>query len=144
MNTNLESLPEVLFAATHSFRHEMKKSLNAKEIGLNGMHVRCLSYITKMESCTANQLSLSLGRDKAQIARLVKDMIEKGWLTKQPDPQDKRSQLLLLTETGKALSREIKQNHQQIQQRMLKNLSDSQKSKLLSMLDQMIRNLNDG
>lgn len=43
----------------------------------------------------------------AQIARLVKEIITKGWLEKHASSEDKRSQILTLSATGQQLLQKI-------------------------------------
>ena len=76
------NLRETIFALAQSYRVHIKEAVNANELGLNGMHVRCLHAIANCPQCTANAIVNQLGKDKAQIARLIKDMLDKGWLEK--------------------------------------------------------------
>ncbi|XQW83906.1 MarR family winged helix-turn-helix transcriptional regulator [Thalassotalea piscium] len=106
-----------------AYKQAMRSTLKANEIGLNAMHVKCLSYIYKAQSCTANDIVINLNRDKAQIARLVKEMIAKNWLIKMANPEDKRSQLLSLTHEGISLAKLIQQTHSEINQKMQSTLT---------------------
>ncbi|MDO6685365.1 MULTISPECIES: MarR family winged helix-turn-helix transcriptional regulator [unclassified Agarivorans] len=120
------SISNTIFSIAHSYRLTMRSALKANELGLNSMHVKCLSYIHNSEACTANDIVQFLGRDKAQIARLVKEMISNNWLTKTANPEDKRSQFLSLTEEGQALAALIADTQSKVSIKMKQNLSDEE------------------
>lgn len=48
-------------------------------------------------------ISRDMAVSKAGAGQLIHRMEEQGWLTLQPNPQDKRSRLVVLTETGRQL-----------------------------------------
>ncbi len=123
---NNESISDIVFNIVHSYRLAMRSTLKANEIGLNAMHVRCLSFINKSETCTANDIVNHFSRDKAQIARLIKEMIGNKWLTKTANPEDKRSQLLSLTAEGKDLAKLIAETQSKVHQKMQENLTSEE------------------
>lgn len=135
------SMSDIIFRIVHSYRLAMRSSLNASEIGLNAMHVRCLSLIDRGEVCTANDIVTELARDKAQIARLIKEMIERNWLTKVANPEDKRSQLLSLTEEGRALAKLIAQTQIKVLKKMQENLTAEQLSEFSKAAEVIAANL---
>ncbi|MBR9729092.1 MarR family winged helix-turn-helix transcriptional regulator [Shewanella intestini] len=118
-----ELLSTSIFKLFDAYRHNMRKAMKANELGICSMHVQCILYIKQHQACTANDIVKHLARDKAQIARLIKEMIEKTWLVKQINPNDKRSQQLLLTEKGHALADSIQQTQHQVHQQMQNQLN---------------------
>ncbi|USD39264.1 MULTISPECIES: MarR family winged helix-turn-helix transcriptional regulator [Ferrimonas] len=123
---NQNAISDTLFDLIHAYKKAMRSELKAKQLGLNAMHVKCLTYIANQDTCTAVDMVGHLGRDKAQIARLIKEMVEKQWLTKTAHPQDKRSQLLTLTEQGQQLAALIQHTRAKVQKRMGHNLTEAQ------------------
>lgn len=121
-----ESITDNIFNIVHSYKSAVRSSLQANESGLNGMLVSCLTQIRKTENCTANDIVSRFGRDKAQIARAVKEMIAKGWIIKEPNPNDKRSQLLILTDSGLEITGKIIEAQKQIHEKMCMNLSEEE------------------
>ncbi|MDP5029824.1 MAG: MarR family transcriptional regulator [Paraglaciecola sp.] len=134
-------LRETIFGLAQIYRGHIKTAVNANELGLNGMHVRCLHIIANQSHCTANALVQLLGKDKAQIARLVKDMIEKGWLVKQASPSDKRSQILTLSGSGLALLQKISQLEKEIEASLLAGLSSQDVADFKRIAGLMLNNL---
>ncbi|WP_144212999.1 MarR family winged helix-turn-helix transcriptional regulator [Shewanella donghaensis] len=121
-----DTLSDTVFSIVHSYRLAMRSSLKANEIGLNGMHVKCLTFINKSHICTANDIVSFFARDKAQIARLIKDMIDNKWLTKEANPEDRRSQILSLTDEGRKLAELIARTQEQVLKQMQQNLSTAE------------------
>lgn len=117
------TLREFILSLSQHYRVNIRSAINAGELGLNGMHVRCLVVIANTPNCTANCIVKKTKRDKAQIARLVKEMIIKGWLEKNASATDKRSHILSLSESGIQLQKRIKHLEQSIEDSLMSNLS---------------------
>ncbi|MDO6620620.1 MULTISPECIES: MarR family winged helix-turn-helix transcriptional regulator [unclassified Shewanella] len=137
------SISDAIFNIAHSYRLAMRSSLKANEIGLNAMHVKCLSLINNSHTCTANDIVNLLARDKAQIARLIKEMMDNQWLTKTANPEDKRSQILSLTADGKKLAVLIAKTQNDVNQKMLRNLPVEDLATFTRIADALFNNLND-
>lgn len=118
-----DSVTDIFFNILHSYKMAMRSTLKGHEPRLNGMNVKCLAFISNKENCTANDIVILFNRDKAQIARLIKEMMVNDWLTKAANPEDKRSQLLQLTSTGKELAELIRKTEQQVYKKMQENIS---------------------
>jgi len=140
MNNNM--LSDTVFSLVHSYRSAMRSTLKANVVGLNGMHVRCLPFIERKKGCTANDLVTFFMRDKAQIARLIKEMIANDWVTRTANPEDKRSQLLALTEEGKELVALISATQHKVHNKMQENLTAEELATFARISAIMANNLN--
>jgi len=80
-------------------------------------------------------------RDKAQIARLIKDLIALNLINKQASEHDKRCFILSLTEQGNTLFDKLLASEQQINDQMCKNLNPQQIKDFLDTAQQMIKNM---
>ncbi|XPF94921.1 MarR family winged helix-turn-helix transcriptional regulator [Colwellia sp. RE-S-Sl-9] len=134
-------ISDVVFDIIHSYRNAMRTALNANELGLNYMHIKCLTFINSNEVCTANDIVTFFARDKAQIARLIKEMIDKQWLTKTVNTEDKRSQLLSLTKKGKQIVAFIVETQANVHKQMQKNISLEELESFLKIANTMAKNL---
>jgi DNA-binding MarR family transcriptional regulator len=139
--TTSKNVPETIFSLTRSYRGAIKKAINANELGLNGMIVRCLHIIQDSPQCTANTIVTRMGRDKAQIARLVKEMIASDLISKHPNPEDKRSQLLALSLQGKSLMEQIQVAETEIDKQMRVGLTDEEVETFQRVASAMANNL---
>ena len=71
-------------------------------------------------------MSEHMDRDKGQLARLIKDMTNKGLIEKTKNPNDTRSHLLGLTNHGKSVLKEMLAIEAKFLQKMRANLSQEQ------------------
>jgi DNA-binding MarR family transcriptional regulator len=138
MNT---SLSNTLFALMQNYRVTIREAINAEELGINAMHVRCIHIIAATINCTANDIVTKTQRDKAQIARLIKDLIALNLISKQANEYDKRCFILSLTEQGNILFDKLLASEQQINAQMCKNLNPQQIKDFLNTAQQMIKNM---
>jgi DNA-binding MarR family transcriptional regulator len=58
---------------------------------------------------TTAGLAVALGITKQAAAQLVDTLVERGYLSRQPDPRDGRAQLIVLTERGHACTQAAEQ-----------------------------------
>lgn len=135
---------ESVFRLMHALKRHLDQDLEAKQLGVVPMQMRVLKIIHNRQNCTANDVVQFLKRDKAQVTRLISGLITQGLICKEPNPDDKRSQLLVFTEHGlkvqKVLAQELVSLHdivvegldaQEIEQfetlsaKMTKNLDNS-------------------
>ena len=138
MNTPLSN---TLFELMQNYRVTIREAINAKELGINAMHVRFIHIIAGTSNCTANDIVTRTQRDKAQIARLVKDLIALNLINKQASEHDKRCFILSLTEQGNTLFDKLLASEQQINDQMCKNLNPQQIKDFLNTAQQMIKNM---
>ncbi|MDB1125164.1 MarR family winged helix-turn-helix transcriptional regulator [Vibrio algarum] len=138
---NTTSTTDTVFNFIQLYRLAMRSALKAHEIGLHSMHVKCLTYIERTEVCTANDIVRFFSRDKAQIARLIKEMIDKDWIQKTANPEDKRSQLLSLTENGKDLAELISATQTKVHTKIEENLTSQELAEFKRVADIMASNL---
>ena len=69
----------------HGLRRHLKEAARVDGEGLGPMEIRCLGYFMRHDGATQSDLVQHAGRDKAQIARIVKALHERGLLHSQPD-----------------------------------------------------------
>ena len=75
---------------------------NDAEQGLGPLHLRALCLCQRNPGTTPQQLVQSMGRDKGQIARLIRELEERGLLLRTPDERDGRVWRLTATSEGEA------------------------------------------
>ncbi|CAH1521522.1 MarR family transcriptional regulator [Vibrio owensii] len=112
-----------LFHLVHVLKRQLHEQIEQLELPIAPMHVRVIKIISKESPCTAMDVVNFLNRDKAQVTRLIKTLIEEGFIEKRPNPEDKRSQCLLTTEKGNEVLSKIKAVDAEIFQKMTLNVS---------------------
>ncbi|WP_264403129.1 MarR family winged helix-turn-helix transcriptional regulator [Vibrio owensii] len=115
-----------LFNLVHVLKRQLHEQIEQLELPIAPMHVRVIKIISKQSPCTAMDVVNFLNRDKAQVTRLIKTLIEEGFIEKRPNPEDKRSQCLLTTEKGNEVLSKIKTVDAEIFQKMTSNVSEEE------------------
>ncbi|WP_061008529.1 MarR family transcriptional regulator [Vibrio sp. CUB2] len=115
-----------LFHLVHILKRQLHEQIEQLELPIAPMHVRVIKIISKQSPCTAMDVVNFLNRDKAQVTRLIKTLIEEGFIEKKPNPEDKRSQCLLTTEKGNEVLAKIKAVDAEIFQKMTLNVSEEE------------------
>lgn len=139
-NANTEVLDR-LHGLMHGLRRHLQDAVREDGEGLGPMEARCLAYFMRHDGATQSDLVQHSGRDKAQIARIVKALHERGLLQSRPDPDDGRSQRVGVTAEGQALQRKMQQHRVRFEKAMMSGLSEADRATLLALLDRLQDNV---
>ena len=105
------------------------------------MNIRVMKIITKKSPCTAIDIAHFLNRDKAQVTRLVNALINQELVKKSPNPEDKRSQLLVLTNKGEEIMTKVSNIDREMLQRMTKGMNEDELEQFSQIASKMAQNL---
>lgn len=86
---------------------------------------------------TQAALADSIGADRTRIIAILDDLQDRGLITREPDPADRRARLVALTSTGKQLRDSIQGSIQRREQRLLATLKPSDRAGFLNALQQL-------
>ena len=134
-------IQDTLFGLMKSLKKTMKQSLQEKGHELAPMHIRALTLIQKQNRCTANHIVKTMNRDKAQVTRLVKELMAMSLVVKEQNPMDKRSQWLMLTDQGRALIQTVEDVEGSISEAISEGLTDQEMQTFERVITQMKVNL---
>lgn len=132
---------ETIFHLMHSLKGQLSENLETQQAGVVPMQARVLMMLHKIENCTANDIVKVSKRDKAQITRLISGLIDQGLLNKEPNPNDMRSQLLVLTEKGRKVQNLVLQQVESIQKHITAGLTKQEVEQFELVAAKMIQNL---
>jgi DNA-binding MarR family transcriptional regulator len=135
-------LNDALFNLLNTIRNTILSEIKNTSLALAPMQFKSLKIISQIEACTGQKLTDYLGRDKAQINRLIKELVEKDLVTKTQCEQDKRSQIISLTENGKHALRIFTQVEERVFSDMLKDVSSEEKEIFTKLVLTFKSNLN--
>lgn len=93
---------DTIFQLGVALKRQMHTQIEALDLGIAPMHMRVIKIVSKKPECTAMDIAKILNRDKAQVTRLLKTLIDQDLILKVPHPEDKRSQILAVTDKGAA------------------------------------------
>lgn len=136
-----ETIAEALHQLIHGHRNQMRSLTTSSGISIPVNHIRSLKCIDKIPNCSARDIAHKLSLDKSQITRVLKDLVLEGYVEKNPDPNNHRSQLLTLTKHGETLLIKLTDLHHQSIEVMTAGLSDQQVADFINISETMISNL---
>lgn len=132
---------DTIFHLTHVLKRQMHIHIESLEWDVAPMHMRVIKIIDKKPQCTAVDIVNFLHRDKAQVTRLIKTLIDLELVEKAPNPEDKRSQLLLVTDKGKAGLNQLKEVETKVIESMTRGLSEQELAQFEVVAKKIARNL---
>ena len=99
------SLVELLFFAYRDFVADPDHLLEG--LGFGRAHHRVLHFVGRNPGLTVAGLLDILQITKQSLARVLKELIDKGYVTQREGEEDRRQRLLHLSPTGEALRRKL-------------------------------------
>lgn len=132
---------DLVHTVMHLVRSQQYRALRGGGHELTHMESKVLGYVARHPQATQRDMAHATGRDKAQLARLIKGLRERGLLDSQPDPKDRRNQRLSLTADGRSILRKLRQQSARVASRAVAALEPAEVEQLAALLRQMRANL---
>lgn len=124
-------------AIVHQATARMQRSLREAEVGLAAMEARTLRFIARHPACTQNDIVRESGRDKAQVARIVKTLIERDNVRRLPDEAGQKRQRLAVTASGESTHETAEGLRAAVARDLLADLSAAERAQLHKLLARM-------
>ena len=134
-------LSDSLQRLTHTYKSRLREAVQEKQLALPITHIRVLKGVCRNPECTAQSIARRMQRDKAQITRVLKELLSQGLVEKVGNPHDRRSQLLRPTEQGRQIMQELRALERQTAGVMTKSLSQDEIEQFVRLADVMAANL---
>jgi DNA-binding MarR family transcriptional regulator len=135
---------ESVHAIMHLYRSRQQRSLRGEQHELAHMEVKALGFFARHPGAAQSDLVAHSGRDKAQVARLIRGLRERGLLHAEADEADRRSTRLSLSEQGRDLYAALHRHDGQLAALALAGLSEGEQASLLGLLARVRANLEAG
>ena len=131
---------EVLHELLRTFRSRMRTSMEAIHPELTFNEVRVLMFVGRHPGRSQKDLVEHSHTDKAQMARILTQLQDKGWLHRSESSEDRRMRCLHLSQPGQTLYQQLglaraalaeqllAQCPQQVQQQLLQLLGEARES----------------
>ncbi len=132
---------ELIHAVMHLYRSQQYQALRDGLHGVTHMDSKVMGFFHRHAGATLSDLAQHSGRDKAQLARLVAGLRERGLLDGEADPADRRSVRLTLSAQGQALQRALHQQARQLAGQAMAGLSADEMAQLQALLGRVHDNL---
>ena len=111
--------------------------LSLRDEGVGTAEIDLIHALRHNPGCTQARLAELLHADKAAIARRTKNLEAKGFLTRQDDPNDRRSQLLFPTEKAEAMRSSKAEIESAFYEYLTSQLSETEAETFSALLDRL-------
>jgi DNA-binding MarR family transcriptional regulator len=136
-----EAVVDLVHTVMHQFRSLQFQALRDGAHELTHMESKVLGFFAWRPGATLSDLVQHSGRDKAQLARLVKGLRERALLVGEADAADRRNVRLTLSDAGRALQRSLDDEASVVNLRAVDGLSATEQAQLVGLLERVRRNL---
>jgi DNA-binding MarR family transcriptional regulator len=103
------------------------------EIGARGYHYRLLSALTAGPASQAD-LGRSTGIHFSDVVAALNELTEAGYVSRHPDPADKRRNVVTVTDAGRRRLTELSERADAIQDELLAPLTAAERAELVRLL----------
>jgi DNA-binding MarR family transcriptional regulator len=132
---------ELVHAVMHAYRSRQYRFLRDGPHAITHMDGKVLAFFSKHPGATPGDLAAHSGRDKAQLARLVKGLKEQGLLAAKADTADRRLVRLTLTPAGDDVARALRRQAGRLVEQAVTGLAARERQLLLALLQRVKNNL---
>jgi len=132
---------DIVHGVMHQVRSQMHRHLRDGPHDITPMDARVLGYFGRHPGATQSDLSAHSGRDKAQVARLVKGLRDRGLLQADAESADRRNVHLSLTEAGQAVHGALHRQARAMGEKAVAGFSDEERALLCGLLRRLQANL---
>ena len=136
-----DAVLELVHTVMHQFRSLQYQELRDGPHDVTHMESKVMSFFSAHPGATLSDLAQHSGRDKAQLARLVKSLRERELLVGVPDPVDRRNVQLTLSAAGHAVQQTLRRKARSLNGRAVEGLTQEQQRTLVALLSQVKSNL---
>jgi DNA-binding MarR family transcriptional regulator len=117
----------------------IEEGLIGKEVGLLPSEIHCVEALSGGENISGHHLSERMGLSPSRGSRVIDGLIDKGLLVRNVDPEDRRYNLISLTEKGESVRENVEKAkkicEQKITSQMDKNQIELLKNGLKSIIE---------
>lgn len=107
---NNEPARELMLQMLHTrmaFRQSIQRVLKASNIDMTFEMLQVMHCLWINQGISQQNLAEQTAKDKACLTNLINNLEKKGWVIRRADPEDKRSRLVYLTESGEELTLKV-------------------------------------
>ncbi len=123
-------------------RRNWAKALKASGLDLSEPQARVLANLERQEDgLTQTQLANELEMEKAPLGRLLDRMEEGGYITRKPDPQDRRARRVFINDQGLSALPKMREAARQVFSAALKDTPQAKVDVMLQVLGSIKTNL---
>ena len=93
------------------------------------------------DGVTQKELLEDLPISKSTMSKIINKLVDKGYISKEKDPEDKRATKIFLTEEAGKAEEKIREIDVEVESKMLQGLEDDERKELREYLEILYENL---
>lgn len=136
-----KSLGFKLDRASRLTTQNFNKNLKENSFFLTTEQWGVINFLLEQDGINQNQIGKLISKDHTCVSRLVDTLIKKGIIKKENSSEDKRINLIYLTEEGKKLQNNIVFTVEHSLDQVFKGVTEEEKNIFSVVLDKIIKNL---
>jgi DNA-binding MarR family transcriptional regulator len=138
MNENLKQTAEHFFTLINRLRHLGSDAPPTQEADIAHSHVSILDYVAASPGCGIQDIARGLDLATPTVSIAVRQLDEKGLITRRPNPRDGRAVQVFLTQKGETLHQRMHRFRLQKFECLLEGLTAQQRTTLLDLFEQAL------
>ena len=104
--------------------------------------LQVMHCLWKNQGISQQSLAEQTAKDKACLTNLINNLEKKGWVIRREDPEDKRSRLVYLTESGEKLAQRVNPLTKGVYKEIEQHISEKQIQSCLAGMNKITEILN--
>jgi DNA-binding MarR family transcriptional regulator len=140
-STDIEKLGPLLHDATRALHKRFEE--RAADYGLSSAQWRLMFQVARAGGVTQARIGEKLEIEPISVSRLVDRMEQAGWVTREPDVNDRRVKLVTPTEKTKRIFDDVRGLAHEVFAEALAGLSESETRAVLFALQKIVDNLSE-
>ncbi len=128
------SLGLLLRQVRDGLMRQLDLSMAEENLDIGFTHYLGLKVLSFRAPCTANELAQALDQVPSAVTRLLDRLEALGCVRREPHAQDRRALQIVLTDQGRQLWARLKQRGDAVMDDAMRDLSDDERTLLLSLL----------
>jgi DNA-binding MarR family transcriptional regulator len=134
LESDTQDIPLGVFISIIHRTHFMHLNNEMKDLGLTAGQFPFLMHLSHKEGITQDDLAVHLHIDKGTVARALKKLEDNKFICRKINPQNRRSNLLFLTEKGRSIIPQIQRIDKEWEESVCSKFSDNEFNDLVNVL----------
>lgn len=108
------------------------------EAGARGYHYRILATLDEFGSASQVEIGRRGNIDRSDVVTAINQLAERGYVERSPDPDDRRRNIVTLTEAGERQLRRLDRALDEVQDELLAPLAADERQVLTRLLSRLL------
>lgn len=134
-----DSLGRTIYLTSQAMRHHVDHMLKPFDITMEQLHI--LKNIERQDGRTQREICSMAGKSPANITRILDRLEKKQLIVRRDNPEDRRSQLVSLTQNGHALASRLSDLFSTLSHKIEKHINENEMGIVKKVLGQIEMNL---